>query len=258
MLTDSHCHLDRLSDQPLEQLLDAARLRQVERFLCVAIDSSNTPEVVAIAGRHADVYATAGVHPMEVAKSPVARDWLVHWGTRPGVVALGETGLDYHYTAETAREQQESFVLHLQVASELGRPVVVHSRDARADTLELLRSHASREHAGVLHCFTEDWAMARAALDLNFYISFSGIVTFPRAEDLREVVKRVPLDRLLVETDAPYLAPVPYRGKTNQPAYVREVAQCCAELKGVPLQELALATSANFERLFPLAARVTP
>src|SRR5690606_14761809 len=166
------------------------------------------------------------------------------------VVAIGETGLDYYYSQDRKAAQQESFRVHLQAAAQLRKPVIVHTRDAREDTLALIREAGDSEVGGVLHCFTESWEMARAALDLNYCISFSGIITFKNAEELREVVRRVPLDRLLVETDSPYLAPVPYRGKKNEPKYVREVAQCVADLKGLPLEELARITTANFDGLF--------
>jgi len=170
----------------------------------------------------------------------------------PHAVAIGETGLDYHYEPEAAELQQQSFRLHLEAARLTGKPVIVHTREARADTLALLRE-ASLPQAGVLHCFTEDWEMARAALDLGFYISLSGIVTFRNADALREVARQVPADRLLVETDSPYLAPIPHRGKANLPQYVREVAEFLAQLRGVSFEQLAEQTTANFRSLFPLA-----
>src|SRR5690606_22348474 len=165
---------------------------------------------------------------------------------------IGETGLDYHYEPEAAALQRASFRLHLDAARVTGKPVIVHTREARADTLELLRE-AALPGAGVLHCFTEDWPMAKAALDLGFYISLSGIVTFRNAEALREVARQVPLDRLLVETDSPYLAPIPHRGKPNLPQYVREVAQFLAQLRGLEFERFAEQTTENFQRLFPLA-----
>jgi TatD DNase family protein len=170
------------------------------------------------------------------------------------VVAIGETGLDYHYEPEAAELQRQAFRLHLEAARVTGKPVIVHTREARADTLALLRE-AALPQAGVLHCFTEDWEMARAALDLGFYISLSGIVTFRNADALREVARQVPADRLLVETDSPYLAPVPYRGKPNLPQYVREVAEFLAELRGVEYEVFARQTTENYLRLFPLARR---
>jgi TatD DNase family protein len=181
-----------------------------------------------------------------------ALDWLLGELAHPKVVAIGETGLDYHYEPESAALQQASFRLHLEAARITGKPVIVHTREARADTLALLRE-AALPQAGVLHCFTEDWEMAKAALDIGFYISLSGIVTFRNAEALRDVARQVPADRLLVETDSPYLAPVPHRGKPNLPQYVREVAEYLAVLRGVSYETLAEQTSSNFKRLFPLA-----
>jgi TatD DNase family protein len=193
------------------------------------------------------------VHPLDLAPgAEPALDWLLRELDEPQVVAIGETGLDYHYEPDAAELQQRSFRLHLDAARVCGKPVIVHTRAARADTLALL-ADADLPQAGVLHCFTEDWAMARAALDMGYYISLSGIVTFRNADALREVARQVPPDRLLVETDSPYLAPVPYRGKPNLPQYVHEVAAFIAELRGVSFDTLAEQTTANFKRLFPLA-----
>lgn len=258
MLVDSHCHLDRLKldkfDGNLDTVLNLARDRGVGKFLCVGISLGNVNQVVEIARRYDDVVCSVGVHPLDVDSGLADVDTLVQLAQRPKVVALGETGLDYYYSTETKGLQQESFVAHLQAAGRAGLPVIVHTRNAREDTIDLIRNYGSREHAGVLHCFTESWEMARAALDLNFYISLSGIVTFKNAGDLRDVARKLPLDRLLVETDSPYLAPVPYRGKPNIPAYVREVAEFIAELRGISFAQLAEITTENFYRLFPRAA----
>ncbi|SEI62133.1 TatD DNase family protein [Azotobacter beijerinckii] len=257
MLVDSHCHLDRLDlgahGGSLEAALDAARAWGVGHFLCIGVSVDNAAAVRALAERHADVDCSVGVHPLDVEPDAVpALDWLLGELAHPRVVAIGETGLDYHYQPESAALQQQAFRLHLEAARLTGKPLIVHTRAARADTLDLLRE-AALPQAGVLHCFTEDWEMARAALDLGFYISLSGIVTFRNAEALREVARRVPADRLLVETDAPWLAPVPHRGKPNLPQYVREVAEFLAELRGIPFETLAEQTTGNFRRLFPLA-----
>ncbi|MDV7210321.1 TatD family hydrolase [Azotobacter beijerinckii] len=257
MLVDSHCHLDRLDlgahGGSLEAALDAARTRGVGHFLCIGVSVDNAAVVRALAERHADVDCSVGVHPLDVEPDAVpALDWLLGELAHPRVIAIGETGLDYHYQPESAALQQQAFRLHLEAARLTGKPLIVHTRAARADTLDLLRE-AALPQAGVLHCFTEDWEMARAALDLGFYISLSGIVTFRNAEALREVARRVPADRLLVETDAPWLAPVPHRGKPNLPQYVREVAEFLAELRGIPFETLAEQTTGNFRRLFPLA-----
>jgi TatD DNase family protein len=175
------------------------------------------------------------------------------WCDHPKVVALGETGLDYYYSKDRSEQQKQSFLNHLQAGADLGLPVIVHTRDARTDTINLIKARGSPDSAGVLHCFTESWEMARQALDEGYYISISGIVTFRNADELRAVAKKVPLDRLLVETDSPYLAPVPYRGKSNQPRYVRAVAEYVAELRGLSLPQLAEQTSENFFRLFKRA-----
>ena len=258
MLVDSHCHLDRLDlaahDGSLDAALAAARACGVQHFLCIGVSADNAGAVKALAERYADVDCSVGVHPLDLEQGEApALDWLLGELNHPHVVAIGETGLDYHYEPEAAELQQQSFRLHLEAAKITGKPVIVHTREARADTLALLRE-AALPQAGVLHCFTEDWEMAKAALDIGFYISLSGIVTFRNAEQLREVARYVPLDRILVETDSPYLAPVPHRGKENQPAYVRDVAEYMAVLKGVSLEQLAEATTANAERLFGFAA----
>lgn len=257
MLVDSHCHLDRLDlaahGGSLDAALAAARARGVGRFLCIGISADNAAAVRRLAESHADVYCSIGVHPLDLEPgAEPALDWLLHELDHPRVVAIGETGLDYHYQPEAATLQQASFRLHLEAAQQTGKPVIVHTREARQDTLDMLRA-ADLAQAGVLHCFTEDWDMAKAALDLGYYISLSGIVTFRNAEALREVARRIPADRLLVETDAPYLAPVPHRGKPNLPEYVRDVAEFLAGLRGVAFETLAEQTTANFQRLFPLA-----
>ncbi|MFZ6046487.1 TatD family hydrolase [Pseudomonas sp. CR3202] len=257
MLIDSHCHLDRLDlaahGGSLDAALDAARARGVSQFLCIGVSADNAAAVKALAERYEDVHCSVGVHPLDLEPGAApALDWLLGELEHPRVVAIGETGLDYHYEPEAAELQQQAFRLHLEAARVTGKPVIVHTREARADTLALLRE-AALPQAGVLHCFTEDWDMARAALDLGFYISLSGIVTFRNADALREVARQVPADRLLVETDSPYLAPVPYRGKSNLPQYVREVAEFLAELRGVPFEDFAQQTSENYLRLFPLA-----
>lgn len=257
MLVDSHCHLDRLDlaahDGSLDAALDAARARGVGHFLCIGVSADNAAQVKALAERYADVDCSVGVHPLDLAPgAEPALDWLLQELNHPHVVAIGETGLDYHYEPEAAELQQASFRLHLEAARITGKPVVIHTRAARADTLALLRE-AALPQAGVLHCFTEDWDMARAALDLGYYISLSGIVTFRNADALRDVARQVPADRLLVETDSPYLAPIPHRGKPNLPEYVRDVAEFIALVRGERYEQLAEQTTANFRRLFPLA-----
>ena len=257
MLVDSHCHLDRLDlsahEGSLDAALSAARARGVGHFLCIGVSADNAAAVRELAGRYGDVDCSVGIHPLDLQPgAEPALNWLLKELDHPHVVAIGETGLDYHYEPEAAELQQASFRLHLEASRITGKPVIVHTRAARADTLALLRE-ADLPQAGVLHCFTEDWDMARAALDLGYYISLSGIVTFRNAEMLRDVARQVPADRLLVETDSPYLAPVPHRGKPNLPQYVREVAEFLTELRGVSLETLTEQTTANFKRLFPLS-----
>ena len=255
MLIDSHCHLDRLSlfgdEIDPNQALDDARAQGVGAFLAIGVDPESSRNLLATAEQHGDIYVAVGAHPLqdeEIAAPSVAD--LVSLATHDKAVAIGETGLDYHYSAATADWQKQSFINHLCAARELAKPVVVHTRNACEDTLALISEYGSRESAGVLHCFTEDWGMAKAALELNYYISFSGIITFRNAASLRDVVRKVPMDRLLVETDSPWLAPVPHRGKTNVPAYVVNVASKVAELKGLSLDEVAHQTTDNFKRLF--------
>ncbi|KJS04761.1 MAG: hypothetical protein VR73_14000 [Gammaproteobacteria bacterium BRH_c0] len=261
MLIDSHCHLDRIdllrAGKTLDEVLDAARARGVGGFLTVGIDLESSRQLIELAQGYRDVYVSAGAHPLQESTIPVPDvAQLVALGQSDLVVAIGETGLDNHYSAETADWQIESFINHLIAARELAKPVIVHTRQAQDETLRLLRQYACPQRGGVLHCFTESWEMAQAAIDLNFYISFSGIITFRNAAALREVVRQVPLERLLVETDSPWLAPMPHRGKQNEPQYVVEVARQVAELKGLSVAELAAVTSANFRRLFQLPEAV--
>ncbi len=248
-LTDSHCHLDRLSGD-LEEILARANEAGVGWFLCVSINMENVERVIEIAGRHPSVYATVGVHPNEQEGKEPDLEELLSLAERPKVVAIGETGLDYFHGKGDPEWQRERFRRHIAAARITGKPLIVHMRDAAADTLSLLREEKADEVGGVMHCFTGDWETAVSAMELGFHISFSGIITFRNADPLRAVVARVPEDRLLIETDSPYLAPVPYRGKPNQPAYVRRVAECLAELRGSSLEQIAEKTTANFHHLF--------
>lgn len=245
MLVDSHCHLNYLDD-PLARIADA-RAAGVDAMLCIGVDQAHIGEVLDLARTEPDVWATVGQHP-DAAGAPL--DWIEPLLTAPRVVGIGETGLDYFHAEdpEVRARQRTSFEHHLDLAGRHTLPVVVHTRAAEADTLDLMRAYS--DVTGVLHCFTESWEMAAAALDLGYYISLSGIVTFRNGANVREVARRVPRDRLLIETDAPWLAPVPHRGRENQPAYVRETALRLAEIRGVTLEEVAAQTSANFRRLF--------
>jgi TatD DNase family protein len=251
MFVDSHCHLDfpELAAE-LPALLDAMAAARVTHALCISVNLPDWPAVHALATGHANLFATVGVHPdYEDTPEPSVAD-LVALAERPKVVAIGETGLDYYRLAGDLAWQRERFRVHVRAARRAGRPLVVHTRAAATDTIAIMREEGARDAGGVMHCFTENWEVARAALDLGFHISLSGIVTFKNAHALKDVARRVPLDRLLIETDSPYLAPVPYRGKRNQPAYVAHVAAEIAQLRGMPLEALARATSDNFFRLF--------
>ncbi len=256
MFIDSHCHLDRLEleklGMDLPAVLQAAQHANVQHMLCVSVSLQEFQQMAAMVAPYPQVSVSCGEHPLHQQDS-FDQALLASLAADPAVVAVGETGLDYFYSPDNKSTQQRAFVSHIQVARDLQKPLIVHTREARADTIALLNSERAVDCGGVLHCFTEDWDTAKAALDLGFYISFSGIMTFRNADPLRDVLKKVPLDRLLIETDSPYLAPVPYRGKTNQPAYVAAVAQAVAEVKQVTITELASVTSQNFRKLFPLA-----
>jgi TatD DNase family protein len=260
MYVDSHCHLDfpqLLGDLPAirQAMADAG----VDRALCISTTLEAFPGVHRLALDHDNFWATVGVHPDNEGVREPSVDELVELASLPRVVGLGETGLDYYRLGERSADemewQRERFRVHIRAARRTGKPLVIHTRSASADTLAILREEGGGEVGGVFHCFTETREVARAALDLGFHISFSGILTFKNAADLREVAREVPLDRCLIETDSPYLAPVPYRGKTNTPAYVPHVAQQLAELKGCTPEAIGEATSRNFERLFGVPAR---
>lgn len=253
MIVDSHCHLDRLDKSPdeLGDIVASAKAAGVEHMLCVCVSVKEFQSMMNCIEPFADVSASCGVHPLHQ-EDACSYDELKASADNDKVVAIGETGLDYYYSVETKPVQQTSFVDHVRVANELNKPLIIHTRDAREDTISLLKENLSGDTNGVLHCFTETWEMAKAALDLGFYISISGIVTFNNAAELRDVVRKIPIERLLVETDSPWLAPKPYRGKPNQPAYVREVAEFVADLKGVTFPELAETTTKNFYDLFKL------
>ena len=257
MFIDSHCHLDRLKLTPyndqLNGAIEAAHEAGVDTMLCVAIDLEHIEQVLSIAADYPSIYASVGVHPTSDDGEEPTIEKLISLSQREKVIAIGETGLDYFYGKEQSKVQQERFITHLVASKEVKKPVIVHTRDAKEDTLTLIDKHSDRDVAGVLHCFTEDWDMAQRAMDMNFYISLSGIVTFKNAVELQDVARNMPLERLLIETDSPYLAPVPFRGKPNEPRHVVEVAKFVAELKGVSVEELARITSENFRRLFRFA-----
>ena len=255
-LIDSHCHLDfpELADR-LPELLATMADHEVAAALCVAVRLEDLPAVLALAEAHPHIFASVGVHPdyQECDDPDAAR--LVALAAHPKVVAIGETGLDYYRLTGDLEWQRERFRTHIRAAIATGKPLIIHTRAAAEDTLRVMQEEDAGQIGGVMHCFTESWDVAKACLDLGFHISFSGIVTFRNAEDLREVARRVPEDRLLIETDAPYLAPVPFRGKLNQPAFVRHVAEGVAAARGQSLAAIAELTTQNFVRLFPSTAQ---
>ena len=255
MFVDSHCHLnfpELAADLPA--VLGAMAANRVTHALCISVTLPELPAVLQLAADHANLYATVGVHPdTEDGAEPSVAE-LVALAARPKVVAIGETGLDYYRLTGDLTWQRERFRNHIHAARETGKPLVIHTRSAADDTLAIMRQERAGDAGGVMHCFTETWEVAAAAIELGFHISFSGIVTFKNAAALKEVARRVPLERMLIETDSPYLAPVPFRGKTNQPAYVRYVAEEIARLRDVAVDEIAAVTSANFFRLFGVNA----
>jgi len=254
LLVDSHCHLDRLDEAAsgdLQTILSRARSRGIEKFLCIATNLDGFENIKAITKDNPDVFCTAGIHPLQEKQVEMDQQRLLQQASQSKVIAVGETGLDYYYSPDNTTWQQQSLRQHIEVAKEVAKPLIIHSRDAREDTLSILREEGAQQVGGILHCFTESLEMAKAAIDLGFYVSFSGIVTFKTADPLRDVARQLPLDRILVETDCPWLAPVPYRGKENQPAYVVEVAQQMANLFSVSYEEMAERTTENFYRLFP-------
>ncbi len=251
MFVDSHCHIDfpELSSQ-LPAVLEAMAAERVTHALCIGVNLPDLPGVLRIAAEHANIYASVGVHPdYEATTEPAVAD-LCQLAGRPKVVAIGETGLDYYRLTGDLEWQRSRFRTHIRAARECGKPLVVHTRSAAADTLAIMHEERAAEVGGVMHCFTESWDVAKAALDLGFHISFSGIVTFKNAKDLKDVATRVPLERMLIETDSPYLAPMPFRGKLNQPSYVRHVAVEIARLRGAGTEDIGRATSTNFFNLF--------
>ncbi|MBL8396952.1 MAG: TatD family hydrolase [Candidatus Accumulibacter sp.] len=252
MLVDSHCHLDfpPLSGD-IEHILATMASNGVGCAVCIGVNLEDLPRVIALAEQWPMLLASVGVHPENTAGREPTVDDLVAFADHPRVIAIGETGLDYYWHKDAPEWQRQRFRTHIRAARQAGKPLVVHTREAASDTLRVLREEGADQVGGIMHCFTESWTIAEMALDLGFHISLSGIVTFKNATTVHEVARRTPLDRLLVETDAPYLAPVPHRGQTNQPAYVRHVAEAIARLRGLPLEDVFAATTDNFFRLFP-------
>lgn len=249
MLIDSHCHLN-FPDlaQRLPEVLQNMATANVMQALAISVSRDSFAEVLAIAEQHPHIFATVGIHPDNPDATELTFDELVRHAQHPKVVGIGETGLDYHWCKGDLRWQHQRFITHIQAANASALPLIIHTRDAGTDTLDVLREHQA--HAAVIHCFTEDMAFAKLALDLGFYLSFSGIVTFKNAKQIQEVAQYVPADRYLVETDAPFLAPVPHRGKSNQPAFVRHTAEFLAQLRQTDMATIERESTANFYRLF--------
>ncbi len=238
-------------DNKLDNVIQAATAAKIDKFLCVSVTLADFPAMAAKTAAYDNVLLTCGAHPLNQ-EDEIIVEQLLTLSANERVIAIGETGLDYHYAPETKALQLDSFKKHIQVAKQLNKPLIIHTREAQQDTLFLLRSEGAAEVGGILHCFTESWEMAEQAIELGFHISFSGIVTFKNATALREVAALVPDDKLLIETDSPYLAPVPHRGKENQPAFVVEVAKHLASIRGQSVEEIAKLSSDNFNRLFKL------
>ena len=256
MLIDSHCHLDRIDLSHYENQFDIfmnhVKAEGVDHLLCVSIDLESYPAMLDLVESYANISVSVGVHPNDKERQEPSPEDLMELARHPKNVAIGETGLDYFRSEGDLDWQKDRFRRHIQAAHLAKKPLIIHTRAAQEDTIAIMKEEQARDVGGVMHCFTENWEMAKQALDLGFYISFSGIITFKNAEDLREVVKKVPNDRILIETDAPYLAPVPHRGKPNIPQYVTHVADCVAELKAMDRESVAELTSNNYRQLFGL------
>ncbi len=251
-LVDSHCHLNfpQFMDN-LEVIVERAEAAGVGIMQTICTKISEFPDVLAIAEKYDNIYASVGIHPHEAENEQISTDELVKLTQHPKVIGIGETGLDYYYEHSPRERQQESFRIHIAAARQTGLPLIVHTREAEGDTIDILYEEMQRgKFTGLIHCFSSSQYLAEKSIDMGLYISLSGIITFKKSDELREIAKNLPLERLLVETDAPFLAPVPHRGKTNEPAFTRYVAELLAELKDISYEEVANATTANFLNLF--------
>lgn len=259
MLVDSHCHLDRVSLSPyggdFDRLIQETHASGVSHMLCVSINLEQYPNMLSLIEAHDRIFLSVGVHPTEQEGEDPEVDRLINLSKHPKNIAIGETGLDFFHCDGDLSWQIERFRRHIQAAKTVSKPLIIHTREARKETIRVMEEEQAQEARGVMHCFTESWEMARSALDMGFYISFSGIVTFKNASELRDVARQVPLDRILIETDAPYLAPVPFRGKPNEPRYVQHVAESIASIKGLDVDEICEVTSQNFFDLFDQAVQ---
>jgi TatD DNase family protein len=255
MFVDSHCHLDfpEYADQ-LPDILTRMKEAKVQNAMCISVDMPDFPKVLALAEAHEQLFATVGTHPDYEDTPEPTEDQLVELAKHPKVLAIGETGLDYYRMGDKTYAdmewQRDRFRTHIRAAIRANKPLIIHTRSASEDTIKIMKEEGASKVAGVMHCFTESWDVAQAAMDLGFYISFSGIVTFKSAKDLQATCQQVPLERMLIETDSPYLAPIPNRGKTNEPAWVAHVGQFIADLKGVSVETVAKHTTENFKTLF--------
>jgi TatD DNase family protein len=250
-LIDSHCHIPLLSeDLAVDEILQNAKDNDISHMLCVAIDLEGSPNIIDLAKNYDMVSASVGIHPNTELDKEATIDEIIALASENEVVGIGETGLDYFRSEGDLEWQRERFRTHITVAKELNKPLIIHTREAKEDVIRILKEEGANQVGGVMHCFVEDWETAKVAMDLNFLISFSGIVTFKNAKELQEVAKKMPLDKMLVETDSPYLAPVPFRGKTNQPAYVKHVAEFIADLKDIEFEQVANQTTENYNNLF--------
>ena len=255
MFVDSHCHLDfpEYAGQ-VDSLLARMSEARVQHAMCISVDMPDFPNVLALAEAHPQLFATVGVHPDYEDTPEPSVDELVGLAQHPKILAIGETGLDYYRIGDRTYEemewQRQRFRTHIKAAIQADKPLVIHTRSASEDTIRIMKEEGASQIAGVMHCFTESWEVAKAAMDQGFYISFSGIVTFKNAKDLQETCKKIPLDRMLIETDSPFLAPIPHRGKTNEPAWVSHVGQFIADLRGISVDEVGQQTTQNFKSLF--------
>lgn len=254
VLVDSHCHLDfpDLSGR-LADVLENMQANQVGYGVCIGVNLEDFPRVITLAEQNAHLFATVGVHPEYTDCAEPGIDQLVSLASHPKVIGIGETGLDYYWQKDKPEWQRDRFRTHIRAAKKCNKPLIIHTRDSSEDVIKILGEEGADAVGGVMHCFTENWDVAQQALELGFYLSFSGIVTFKNAAIVKDVAQKAPIDRILVETDSPYLAPVPYRGKQNQPAYVRYVAEELAKLRGVSFDEIAESTTNNFFTLFKYA-----
>lgn len=253
MFVDSHCHLNLLSEAPggIKAVVEEAVSQGVEHILCIAIDRQSSLQTIELAKQYPQVTASVGIHPNVEQEEQFLVEELVKQASFPKVIAIGETGLDYFRSEGDLTWQRDRFRVHIEAAKQTHKPLIIHTREAREDTMSILESENARDAGGIIHCFTENWETAKRALDIGFYISLSGIVTFKNARELQDVARKLPMDRILIETDSPYLAPMPHRGKINKPLYVKHVAEFLADLRGETTAHIAQQTTENFYQLFP-------